>query len=789
MIKKDFKKLVALFLSLLVVTELLYLPVFAETDLNENSVSQSPGSTQYTDRDSTFVLANSNVQISDDYHPETAYISQAETLNSEQDTKTGRAPAIRAAGETVGDPMVYYTQKWLNQEYGNVSGFGSVQVNGKTGWDTVYGLLRALQHELGITSLANSFGPTTSSLYGQNILRRQDGVKNRKFAILQGVLWCKGYNPGYNIGVKDDGTIVFNDVFDEGVENAVIQLKKDAGFVNPNGDVTLNVMKALMSMDSFKLLSSYGGKAEVRTMQQKLNRKYEAYTGLNPCDGVYGRNTNKALIYALQAEEGLPVGVANGNFGETTKLCCPEIPYDRNSSAAAKRYPGTSAGAYYTADQISAITELLQFALYVNGFGDGNIDGIFSPATQQALQAFQQAYAIPVTGKADLGTWLSLFISSGDTNRSALACDCATILTSAKAQTLYNNGYRYVGRYLTGTYNGGISKAITKEEAQIIFNAGLRFFPIYQTSARTDTYFTEAQGIADAEAAIAAASALGVPKDTIIYFAVDFDAIDSQITSNIIPYFKKISEAMSANIYRVGIYGTRNVCSRVSALGYSCSSFVSNMSTGFSGNLGFSMPDDWAFDQFATVSLGSGDSFIEIDKDGFSGRDQGVSMLEYSVNLTAGTGGTAEGSGTFENDSFALIFAKPNPGYIFDGWYENGQILNGVSQCYVMTVDANRTIEARFKPNDLKISDVKISGSLQNGESLTFTALAQGGASSKYTWAFYIYGNGQIYCSNSDPDIGVFSYTPLSAGTYTVMAYVTDETGFKVSCAKQFTVR
>lgn len=789
MIKKDCKKLLALFLSLLVVTELLYLPVFAVTDLNEGSVSQSFGYIQNTDEDSTFVLANSNVQISDDYHSETVYISEVESPNSEQGVETGGAPAIRAVGETVGDPMVYYTQKWLNQEYGNVSGFGSVQVNGKTGWDTVYGLLRALQHELGITSLANSFGPTTSSLYGQNILRRQDGVKNRKFAILQGVLWCKGYNPGYNIGVKDDGTIVFNDVFDEGVENAVIQLKKDAGFVNPNGDVTLNVMKALMSMDSFKLLSSYGGKAEVRAMQQKLNRKYEAYTGLNPCDGVYGRNTNKALIYALQAEEGLPVGVANGNFGETTKLCCPEIPYDRNSSAAAKRYPGTSAGAYYTADQISAITELLQFALYVNGFGDGNIDGIFSPATQQALQAFQQAYAIPVTGKADLGTWLSLFISSGDTNRSALASDCATILTPAKAQTLYNNGYRYVGRYLTGTYNGGISKAITKEEAQIIFDAGLRFFPIYQTSARTDTYFTEAQGIADAEEAIAAATELGVPKDTIIYFAVDFDAIDSQITSNIIPYFRKISEAMSANIYRVGIYGTRNVCSRVSALGYSCSSFVSNMSTGFSGNLGFSMPDDWAFDQFATVSLGSGDGFIEIDKDGFSGRDQGVSKLEYSVNLTAGTGGTAEGSGTFENDSFALIFAKPNPGYIFDGWYENGQILNGVSQCYVMTIDSNRTLEARFKPNDLKISDVKISGSFQKGESLTFTAVTQGGVSSKYTWAFYIYGNGQMYYRNPSCDLDSFSYTPLSAGTYTVMAYVTDETGFKVSCAKQFTVR
>ena len=81
-------------------------------------------------------------------------------------------------------------------------------------------------------------------------------------------------------------------------------------------------MKALMSMDSFKLLPpSYGGDGNVRIFQQWLNNNYESYTGLNPCDGVYSRNTNTALIYALQAEEGLPLRVANGNFGNTTQLC------------------------------------------------------------------------------------------------------------------------------------------------------------------------------------------------------------------------------------------------------------------------------------------------------------------------------------------------------------------------------------------------------------------------------------------------------------------------------------
>ena len=362
-------------------------------------------------------------------------------------------------------------------------------------------------------------------------------------------------------------------------------------------------------------------------MQQKLNRKYEAYTGITPCDGVYGRNTNRALIYALQAEEGMPTDVANANFGVTTRLCCPEIPYIRDS-AAARRYPGTSSGNYYSATQIASITELLQFALLVNGHSAGAIDGEYGDATRQALYDFQADMKIPQNGKADKTTWLSLFISCGDTSRSALAADCATQLTAAKAKSLYDNDYRYIGRYLTGN-----SKKITRSEAQIIFDAGLSFFPIYQTSADENSYFTSAQGTRDAKAAIAAAAELGIPQNTFIYFAVDYDCLDYQVTSNVIPYFKSVHEVMSNSIYRVGIYGTRNVCTRVSDKGYAERSFVGDMSTGFSGNLGFGMPSNWAFDQFYTTSIGSGSGYLEIDKDGFSGNDSGVSKLDEPKNV------------------------------------------------------------------------------------------------------------------------------------------------------------
>lgn len=639
---KNKRKFISALLTIIVIIATLNCSIFSAaavgTDIDNEDMSNnvSPFSTEQildalnnaeiidTSEDSEFILANSSVDINDEYYPDQLYAE----IDEESVGENSRA--------TIGDPMVYYTQKWLNQEYGNVSGFVKVTENGKTGWNTIHGLIMALQHELGITSITTNFGPTTRKLYSENILKRQDGRTSNMYAILQCALWCKGYNPGYNFSYNETtGIVSINKVFDADVEKAVKQLQKDANLKNQDGVVSLNMMMALLSMDSFKLLpSSYGSDESIRGFQQWLNNNYEAYTGITPCDGVYGRNTNKALIYALQAEEGMPIGTANGNFGKATRLCCPTLPYT-TSADSARIYPGTSDCAYYSNSNITNFTKLLQFALYVNGFGNGNFNGIYDNATKVNIRNFQEYHAINVSGIADIGTWLSLFISCGDRNRTAIAADCATILTKPKADALYANGYRYIGRYLTGTYNGGISKALTRTEAEIILQAGLHFFPIYQTSARQVSYFTLEQGKHDANAAINAAKALGLPQDTIIYFAVDYDAIDTQITSNIIPYFEAISKEMSCSIYKTGVYGARNVCSRISEKGYACSSFVGDMSTGFSGNLGYKIPSNWAFDQFADkdasgnyLSIQSEDGAFAIDKDGFSGRDQGVSRLD-----------------------------------------------------------------------------------------------------------------------------------------------------------------
>lgn len=364
---------------------------------------------------------------------------------------------------------------------------------------------------------------------------------------------------------------------------------------------------------------------KIRTIQQYLNKNYISNTsfsidiGLVPCNGIYDRSTNKALIYALQIEEG--ISTPNGVFGPSTKSKCPVL----------------SLGSTKT-----KFIYLLQFALYCNGkeFDPNGFDGGYGNGVKNAVTKFQSFCGLNADGIAGSQTFASLLVSTGDNTRKGTACDCSTTITDPIAATLKANKYEVVGRYLTGKFR------MTSSELKIIFDNGLRVIPIFEVGGYKLSYFSYDQGVSDADSAIFAAAQLGFTKDTIIYFAVDFDALDSDVTSNVLPYFKAISEKFTnANsIYKIGIYAPRNVCSRVQNAGYSCSSFVCDMSTGFSGNLGYPLPKDWAFDQISTVTL-HGNADIEIDNNISSGKNPGVNSV-VPVDIL----------GALNDNSFAKLF-------------------------------------------------------------------------------------------------------------------------------------
>lgn len=502
------------------------------------------------------------------------------------------------------DQMVLQTQQWLNKTYGNDPRFKKINPDGRTGWPTIYALTRALQIELGIQSTADNFGPSTQRLFKKrypNGVRQQsaaDKSTSNVYSIIQGALWCKGYSTGGNISQH----------FYDGTGSAIRKLKTDMG-IEGDSSVDVEIMGALLSMKQFVLLASYGGIDSVRRAQQFINKAYRPYTGIIPTDGLYGREMNTALIQVLQSLEGFSPSEATGNFGNGTRSRLKTITANNASSNESWVW-------------------LASTALACNGIGGGPTF-VWTSTFANIVKAFQERYAIAVTGSIDSTTWMSLLTSKGDPDRPCVACDTRFEITDARLATLKANGYEIVGRYLTEPGQSSLApkdyfKAIRPGELERITKGGMRFFPIFQEYSTKLEHFTPANGAAHAKTAREAAQRLGIPP-THIYFAVDFDATDDQVTSNILPYFKAVRQSLGGR-YGVGIYASRNICSRVVNAGYASSSFISDMSTGFSGNLGFPIPNNWSYDQFTEISNYKGQGW-DLDRVASSINSQGCSFL------------------------------------------------------------------------------------------------------------------------------------------------------------------
>ncbi len=479
------------------------------------------------------------------------------------------------------DLLVLEVQEWLNDTYGDHSQWNYVSQDGLTGWGTIYGLIRGLQIELGITTLADNFGGGTMSAFTSQIGTISSSTTNANVIHLaQGALWCKGYSGGSTWGVYNAST------------QTAVQSVTAAMGLTATTNISGKVLKSLMSMDAYTLLS--GGTSDNRAVQQWLNGNYNgrsAWTIL-PCDGLFSRNTQQGMMYAIQYEIGMSDSVANGNFGTGTK-------------SGLQTYAGVSLG---SVDSSANWVRLFQGALRFNGYASP-FSGTFDSATESATEEFQSYAELSVSGSGDYRTWASLLISTGDETRPGTASDMATQLTPAMCSDLYNNGYRTVGRYLTVT-----SKRYIAGELASIFAAGLRTFPIMQEANTSASDFSYTKGEDHGLQALVRLRQLGFTDGVTVFFAVDYDATDDGITSYVAPYFEGLNATLNSShsTYRVGVYGTRNVCSRLINAGLAAEAFIASMSWGWSGNLGYKLPPSWSYDQIQNLTL-SGSS-LEIDK-------------------------------------------------------------------------------------------------------------------------------------------------------------------------------
>lgn len=497
------------------------------------------------------------------------------------------------------DIAVLEVQQWLNATYGKVTGFDRVPETGKTGWSTMYALTKALQIELGISSLSNNFGAgTLSALSAHGIVGTGEANVNIG-RIVQGGLYAQGYNP-YGF----DGDLGPSSM------QAVHEIKSDMGLITGDG-FTPKELKGLLTMNAYSLLQD--GTPEARLVQQWMNKTYLHRVDFQiiPCDGLYSRNVQKSLIYAIQYESGMSDSTANGNFGPGTR-------------EALRLQENIGLG---SVDSNNNFVKLSHAALIFNET-QISFNGTFDSSDATETQHFQEFCGLTPTATVTYETWCSLLVSTGDPERPATALDTITPVTNARATVLRNHGYSTVGRYLTNV-TGGLNKKIQPGEIQTILENDFTLVPIFQEAGNGLLSFSLESGKSDARKACESALEYGFPRNTTIYFAVDFDPTEDEINNNIVPYFKGVNQEIQrmGALYRSGVYGTRNVCRILENAYLSKNSYVSGMSTGFSGNLGFRLPENWAFDQIKEYSIGTGSESFGIDKVVMSGRDAGVSKV------------------------------------------------------------------------------------------------------------------------------------------------------------------
>lgn len=579
------------------------------------------------------------------------------------------------------DENVRNAQIYLNAMYGHRTEWKPLEENGYTGTIMMEAVIRAFQIQNGLDAVGEVGPATLAKFKSLRPISKMDpnDESSPNVCILQCALFCKGYATGGITGIY----------YTSGV-NAVRQLQSDAN-IGVTGIIDWKVWAALLSFNWFTEPANPLTKWDpnIRLIQRQLNSEYSDYINVRACDGIMSRETALSVLGALQAAEGILsanntiTNLNELNFGERTKELFPE-PLGMGNTR-------------------TKFNKLIQYGLYFNGYHPGNFNGNFDGNTHTAVGQFQKFYALEnmiddAYGVVGVSTMMSLLLSRGDIERPARACDCSTILNQQQVTDLKTAGYRHIGRYLTGTVGNDFRpKALTVSEIKRLVSAGLAVFPIYQDGGYYLNYFTEtSRGASDATIAIQAAKRLGFPYATTIYFAVDFDCLPYQTEEYIVPYFSEINAVFNTTVndehYKVGVYGPRQVCSELFERMLSTSSFVADMSSGFTGNCGYPLPKNWSFDQFWENVFLSSPSF-DLDKVAVSAdenRDKGC--LTFNEVTTISDQERIKALYRKNMNKFAIATAAIDGMFSYEFDFTNGRVL--VAHAANPAMEVNMYLEA-----------------------------------------------------------------------------------------------
>lgn len=139
-----------------------------------------------------------------------------------------------------------------------------------------------------------------------------------------------------------------------------------------------------------------------------------------------------------------------------------------------------------------------------------------------------------------------------------LGIDTATKLTEKTAKAVKDAGFAFVGRYLVPPQKY-TRKALTEKEAKIITDAGLSLLTVWETTASRAKEGASA-GAVDGVSALKCAHDINMPANGIIYFAVDFEAMDADMDA-IAAYLA--AARRQTEEYDIGVYGSYKVIENI----------------------------------------------------------------------------------------------------------------------------------------------------------------------------------------------------------------------------------
>lgn len=125
-----------------------------------------------------------------------------------------------------------------------------------------------------------------------------------------------------------------------------------------------------------------------------------------------------------------------------------------------------------------------------------------------------------------------------------------------------------LGYEFQGCYYGTGGKVLQPRNLSAFAQHGLRLFMFFERNALRALQGASAAS-ADVELAVEQAGAVSQPSGTAITFTVDTDVDMNERTSGaaVMSYFEEIARGMGKAGYRVGVYGSGDVCDRVKRAG------------------------------------------------------------------------------------------------------------------------------------------------------------------------------------------------------------------------------